>query len=241
MKEVSLKDLLEAGCHFGHRRERWHPRAKDFIYLEKEGTHIIDLIKTKEGLEAAAAFAKATAAEGREIVFVGTKRQAKGVVLEEAKRVGAPYFSERWIGGFLTNWYEVSKNFGRMKTLRENIINKSGIFKKKEIVLFERQLKKMENFYGGVEKLSSPPSALFIVDIKHEEAALREAKRTEVKTVAIVDTNSDPTLVDFPIPANDDAVGSIKYITNYLAEAYAEGKKLLEKEAAKKDAEMNSA
>jgi len=229
MKDTSLKDLLEAGCHFGHKKERWHPKAQEFIYTEKDGTHIIDLAKTKEGLKIAAAFAKSLVAEGREIVFVGTKRQAKGVVWEETKRVGAPYFVERFIGGFLTNWSEVSKNFARMRDLRAKIKNENGVLKKKEIVLFERNLRKLEIIYGGVENLFSPPSALFIVDSKKEANALREAKRTGVKIIAIVDTNSDPTQVDFPIPANDDAVGSIKLITNYIADAYSEGKKLFEK------------
>lgn len=231
--EVSLKELLEAGCHFGHQVPRWNPRAASFIYTARDNVHIIDLAKTKEGLEQAAAFVKTTASQGGTIIFVGTKRQARGIVEEEAKRAGAMYLVVRWPGGLLTNWWEMKKNLEKLKRMREE--KSKGLlqkFTKKEQQLKGRELAKLEGLYGGIAELTDLPQVLFLIDIRKEEAAVREAAKTGVKVVAIVDTNANPDLVDFPIPANDDAVGSIKLIVSYLADAYEEGKKLFGKKSA---------
>lgn len=225
MEPVSLKSLLEAGCHFGHKSERWNPKAKDFIYQARDGIHVIDLAKTKTGLEKAAEFLRQLALEGKIALFIGTKRQAASCIKEEADRVGAPYISERWIGGFLTNWEEVHKNLEKIRKLAEE--EKVGAWKKfpkHERVKLGRYLMRLKRIYGGVIELTSPPEALVIVDVRRESVAVKEANRQGTRIVAIVDTNSDPTPIDFPVPANDDAVGSVRFIIHYLAEAYKEGK-----------------
>lgn len=232
MKDISLKDLLSAGCHFGHRVEKWHPKAAAFIYQVREKIHIIDLVKTRDSLKKAAEFVKDLGKEGKTLLFVGTKRQAKGVVSEAAKRAEAPYLTNRWIGGFITNWEEVKKNIEKLKNFRQEKADGSWEkFPKHEIVKLAKILRKIETIYGGVAQLEVLPDALFIVDIKKEESCLREAIRREIAAIAIVDTNTNPNLVNYPIFANDDAVGSIQYITNYLADAYIEGKKMKEKAA----------
>jgi small subunit ribosomal protein S2 len=230
MEEITLQALLEAGCHFGHKAERWHPKAARFIYTKKDGIHIIDLAKTKTGLEAAAAFVRDLASQGKEVVFVGTKRQASGVVKQEATAVAAPYFVARWIGGFLTNWDQIKKNID--KILKMEADRASGAWKKfpkHEQVKMGRYLDRIKIYYGGVLTIKAIPQALVIVDVKKEEPAVREGKRVSVPIVGIVDTNSDPTPVDWVIPANDDAVGSIQYVIHALASAYGEGKALWEK------------
>lgn len=225
MEEITLQQLLEAGCHFGHKAERWNPKAASFIYTKKDGIHIIDLAKTKAGLEAAGAFVKETVASGREVIFVGTKRQASGIVKQEATVVGAPYFTERWIGGFLTNWDQIRKNIQKILSMEAD--RASGGWKKfpkHEQVKMGRYLDRIKIYYGGVLTIKEVPGALVVVDIKKEEPAVREGKRREIPIVGVVDTNSDPTGIDYVIPANDDAVGSIQFIIHYLAQAYAEGK-----------------
>jgi len=221
---------LEAGCHFGHKAERWHPKATSFIYTKKDGIHIIDLAKTKAGLEAAAAHISSIVAAGGEVLFVGTKRQARGILKQEAETVGAPYFSERWIGGFLTNWDQVRKNIEKINRMTdEQAAGAWKKFPKHEQTKMSRYLERIRIYYGGVLHLAKMPEALFIVDVKKEIAAVREAKRCMVPIVGMVDTNSDPTGIDFVIPANDDAVGSVTYVVNILAKAYQEGKDLLAK------------
>jgi len=231
MKNISLRDLLEAGCHFGHSLQRWHPKAASFIYEGRDGVHIIDLAKTKAGLENAGEFVKNLASEGKKLLLVATKRQAKGVVTESAKRGEMFYLTNRWIGGFITNWEEVKKNIDKIKKLRKEKDDGSwDKFPKHEVVKILKDLRKLETVYGGVVELNTPPDAVFIVDIKKEISCLRESLRRSIPTVAIVDTNTDPTPVDYPIPANDDAVGSIQYIVNYIVDAYLEGRNLREKQ-----------
>lgn len=233
MKEVTLQELLEAGCHFGHKSERWHPKASQFIYIEKDGIHIIDLAKTKAGLEEAAQFVHDLVASGSEILFVGTKRQAKGIVKTEGIRAEAPYITERWIGGFLTNWDGIHKNIQKIIRMQEEeATGKWKKFPKHEQMKMARYLRRLNVFYGGVLKLDVPPQALFIIDVKKEIAAVREAVRIGVPVVAIVDTNSDPTGIEHVIPANDDAVGSVTLITQTIANAYMEGKAEAMKNAA---------
>lgn len=245
MEEITLQALLEAGCHFGHKKERWHPKAKEFIYTEKDGIHIINLEKTKEMLERACSFVEEYVAKGNEVIFVGTKRQAKSAVKDAATRVNAPYFIYRWIGGFLTNWDHVEKNIEKIIRLEEE--RTKGDWKKypkHEQVKLDRYLKRLKVYYEGVLKLAKIPNALYIIDIRKEKTATREAVRMGIPIISIVDTNTDPTLVAYPIPANDDAVGSITYITNRLAEAYKNGiakkEKIDTKKLKTKDEEKSS-
>src|SRR3990167_2276169 len=192
MKDIYLKELLEAGCHFGHRVERWHPKAASFIYQPREGIHIIDLVKTRDGLKKASEYIKDLALNNKSLLFVGTKRQAKGVVSEAAKRGGIFYLTNRWIGGFFTNWEEVKKNIEKIKKLRQESLDGTWKkFPKHEQVKLGKHLKKLEVVYAGVVNLTNVPDAVFIVDIKKEESCFKEAIRRNVKTVAIVDTNTD--------------------------------------------------
>lgn len=235
MKDILLTELLEAGCHFGHRKERWHPKAAEFIFQTREGIHIIDLAKTKAGLVRAGEFLKDAAKAGKSVLFVATKRQAKGVVTEAAKRAGIFYLTNRWIGGFLTNWEEIKKNLDKVHKMRtDKATGAWHKFPKHEIVKLEKHLRQLESVYSGVADLKSPPETVFLVDIRRESNCRKEIQRREATSIAIVDTNADPNLVDYPIPANDDAVGSIQFIVNYLADAYTEGKEMREKEASKK-------
>jgi len=225
MEEITLQALLEAGCHFGHKTERWHPKAAEFIYTEKDGVHIIDLAKTKTGLEQAVEFIKKIIFRGGEVLLVGSKRQARGVVREEAERAGIPYLVERWIGGFLTNWDGIKKNIEKINRMSDE--EQSGAWKnfpKHERSKLSRYLARLKVFYGGVLNVKKLPDAIYIVDVRKEYSAVREAIRRGIPIVAIVDTNSDPRLANYPIPANDDAVGSIKLITNAIATSYMEGK-----------------
>lgn len=236
MEDISLQSLLEAGCHFGHKAERWHPKAAEFIYTKKDGIHIIDLAKTKTGLDGATTFVKELIQNGGELLFVATKRQAMGVVKEEAGRVGAPYLVERWIGGFLTNWEEVKKNIDKIINLEND--RAAGGWKKMpkhEQGKLGRYIERLKVFYGGVLTVKKKPNALFVVDVRREHAAVREAARVGIPVVAIVDTNSDPTGIDYVIPANDDAVGSIQLIANAIASAYREGKEVKEKVVSSKE------
>ncbi|MCL4360623.1 30S ribosomal protein S2 [Patescibacteria group bacterium] len=230
MEEITLQQLLEAGCHFGHKAERWHPKARTFIYTEKDGIHVIDLVKTKAGLDRAVSYVRDLVAGGGELLLVGTKRQAQGVLKEEAEHAGAPYFANRWIGGFLTNWDSIKKNIDTCNSMMAD--RDSGVWKKypkHEQVKLGRHLGKLQAYYGGVAAMKNPPQAVYIVDIKKEIAAVREAIRTGLPIIAIVDTNTDPTDITYAIPANDDAVGSIQLLTHAIAAAYKEGKELREK------------
>lgn len=232
MEEITLQALLEAGCHFGHKAERWHPKASEFIYAEKDGIHIIDLAKTKAGLETAAAFVRDLASRGETVLFVGTKRQARGIVKELAEAAGAPYLSQRWIGGFLTNWDAVHKNIQKINRLTEELAG--GLWKKypkHEQTKLGHYLDRLRVYYGGVLKLDREPAAVFVIDVRKEDAAAREARRREIPLIAVVDTNSDPAGVDYVIAANDDAVGSIRIITKVIADAYREGREKAEKDS----------
>lgn len=236
MKDILLKDLLEAGCHFGHKTEKWHPKAASFIFQEKGGIHIIDLAQTRDGLKKASEYVKTLAQEGKTLLFIATKRQAKGVVTEAAKKAACSYLTNRWIGGFITNWPEIKKNIDKLLKFRmERLDGSWKKFPKHEIVNLEKILRKLEAIYGGVAQMTGLPDAVFVVDIKKEDSCVLEAVRKEIPVIAIVDTNADPYQVDYPIPANDDAVGSIRYIVNYLTDAFLEGKNLREKQIEKEN------
>lgn len=243
MKTITLEELLEAGCHFGHQVTRQNPKARDFVFESRDNIHIIDLAKTKEGLDQAAAFIKQVALSGGDIVIIGTKRQAQPIVEEEVKRAReslalsskkdsenpntAQIFSvtNRWIGGTLTNSAEVSKNYKKLKDLTHMLQTEEekSKYTKKEIGLFERERQKLLQLYGGIADMRELPKALFIIDTHLETLAVDEAKKMGVPTVGIVDTNADPQLINYPIPANDDAVGSIQLITHYIVDAWLEG------------------
>ena len=235
MTKVSLKDLLEAGCHFGHQARRWHPKMEPYLYMVRDGVHVFDLAKTKEGLEAAAKFAKDVVLKGGEVVFVGTKRQARAIIVEEAKKAGAPYVSQRWLGGAITNWEQIKKRIDKLLDMKDK--RKKGEYKKytkKEQILLDREIVRLERFFGGLVSLENIPEAIFVVDIKKEEAAVKEARRKDVKVIAVVDSNTNPEMVDYVIPANDDAVGAVKLIVATVAEAVKEGKEALSKKGVKK-------
>src|SRR5438477_6706712 len=232
------QQLLDAGVHFGHLRKKWNPKMLPYIFAEKKGIHIIDLNKTVESLQEAAAAMKQIARAGKKILFVGTKKQAKDIVNECARRVNMPFVTERWLGGMLTNFNTVRKSVKKMQSIEKMLGD--GTFDsitKKERLTLSRDKEKMEKVLGGIAQLGRIPAALFIVDIGHEHIALAEAKRLGITTFGMVDTNSDPNKVDFPIPSNDDATKSIAIITNYIVSVIAEG--LAERQAAK-DEETSS-
>ncbi|MBI1780382.1 MAG: 30S ribosomal protein S2 [Sphingobacteriales bacterium] len=228
------QQLLEAGVHFGHLRKKWNPKMLPYIFAEKKGIHIIDLNKTVEGLQETAAALKQIAKSGKKIMFVGTKKQAKEIITECAQKVNMPYVTERWLGGFLTNFNTVRKSVKKMQSI-EKMLNDGTLdsITKKERLTLTRDKEKMEKVLGGIAQLGRIPAALFIVDIGHEHIALAEAKRLGISTFGVVDTNCDPNKVDFSIPANDDATKSIAIIAQYITAAIAEG--LAERQAEKAD------
>ena len=231
------QQLLEAGVHFGHLKKKWNPKMLPYIFAEKKGIHIIDLNKTVEGLQEAAAALKAIARSGKKIMFVATKKQAKEIVMESAKRVNMPFVTERWLGGMLTNFNTVRKRVKKMQSIDKMLGDGSAEnLNKKERLELTRERDKMEKVLGGIAQISRVPSALFMVDIGHEHIALAEARRLSISTFGMVDTNSDPNKVDFAIPANDDATKSIAIIVNYITAAIAEG---LEERQTSKDDESN--
>lgn len=239
MNVPTMEQLLEAGVHFGHQVRRWNPKMKKFIFAAREGVHVIDLGFTVEKLEEALDFVRKIGEVDGRIIFLSSKKQARGIILEEAKKVGAMYIVERWIGGLLTNFDQTKKNLKKLKSLKEK--REAGEFKdrtKKEQLLIDRQIKKLERFYGGVEDMEKLPDAVFVVDVRREENACREAKKTMVPTVAICDTNADLSLVDYPIPGNDDAIKAIKIITEAVANAYKEGLEKFGKRSEKEKVEL---
>src|SRR5215813_5950473 len=228
------QQLLDAGVHFGHLRKKWNPKMLPYIFAEKKGIHIIDLNKTVECLQETAAAMKQIARSGKKILFVGTKKQAKDIVNECARKVNMPFVTERWLGGMLTNFNTVRKSVKQMQSI-EKMLN-DGTFDsitKKERLTLSRERDKKEKVLGGIAQLGRVPAALFIVDIGHEHIALAEAKRLGITTFGVVDTNCDPNKVDFAVPANDDATKSIAIIVNYVTAAIAEG--LAERQAAKEE------
>jgi small subunit ribosomal protein S2 len=226
------QQLLDAGVHFGHLRKKWNPKMLPYIFAEKKGIHIIDLNKTVECLQETAAVMKQLARTGKKILFVGTKKQAKDIVNECARRVNMPFVTERWLGGMLTNFNTVRKSVKKMQSIEKMLGDGSfDSITKKERLTLSRDKDKMEKVLGGIAQLGRVPAALFIVDIGHEHIALAEARRLGITTFGVVDTNCDPNKVDFAIPANDDATKSIAIISNYLTAAIAEG--LVERQAAK--------
>lgn len=219
-----MQELLEAGVHFGHQVRRWNPKMKGFIFGAREGVHVIDLSHTVVKLEEAAEFVKKIGEANGTMIFLGSKKQARGIVIDAAKNSGAMFIAERWIGGLLTNFEQTSRNIKKLKDLKSK--KENGEFSertKKELLLIDRDIAKLTRYYGGVEAMDKMPDALFVIDVKREENACREALARGVPVVAICDTNADLALVNYPIPGNDDAIKSIEMITNTIAEAYREG------------------
>ena len=216
--------LLEAGVHFGHLKKKWNPRMLPYIFMERKGIHIIDLNKTIENLDEAAAAMRQIARSGKKVLFVATKKQAKEIVSEAAQRAGMPFVTERWLGGMLTNFSTIRKSIKKMQSI-EKMLNDGTLenITKKEKLRLSREKAKMEKVLGGIAALNRLPQAIFLVDIMNEHIALAEAKKLGIQTIGMVDTNSDPTQVDFAIPANDDATKSIAIITKYLTDSLVEG------------------
>lgn len=220
-----LKELLEAGAHFGHQARRWNPRMAPFIYTVRDGVHVFDLTITANQLNQACDMIRDSVAAGKSVVFVGTKRQAKAIVREEANRVGAHFVAERWLGGTMTNWEEISKRLRKLEKLTKGL--ESGEFDgytKKERVLIKREIDRLERFLGGLKGLDRLPDIMVVIDSIKEKVAVTEARKKGVFVIGMIDSNADPDMVDHVIPANDDAVRAIKYIVARLTEAYAQGK-----------------
>jgi small subunit ribosomal protein S2 len=230
------QQLLEAGVHFGHLKKKWNPKMLPYIFAEKNGIHIIDLNKTIDGLQESAAALKAIAKSGKKIMFVATKKQAKEIVAEAATSVNMPFVTERWLGGMLTNFQTIRKSVKKMQSIQKMLEDGTmDSVTKKERLTLTRSKDKMEKVLGGIAQMGRVPAALFIVDISHEHIALAEAKRLGIATFAMVDTNSDPSKVDYAVPSNDDATKSIAIITNYMTAAIMEG--LQERTQAKENGE----
>ena len=225
MSSVSMKQLLEAGVHFGHQTRRWNPKMAKYIFTERNGIYIIDLQKTVKMLDAAYDFIREVSAEGGEILFVGTKKQAQEAIREEAERCGMHFVNARWLGGMLTNYKTIQKRIARLEQL--NKMKEDGTFDllpKKEVIKLELEIEKLEKFMGGIKNMGTLPKAMFIVDTRKEKIAVAEAKNLGIPVVAIVDTNCDPDEVDYVIPGNDDAIRAVKLIAGAMADAIIEGR-----------------
>ncbi len=224
MEKPSYKELLDAGVHFGHMKRKWNPKMQPNIFMERKGIHIIDLNRTSDALDTAAAAMRQMAKAGKKIMFVATKKQAREIVTRAAQSVNMPYTTERWLGGMMTNFATVRKSVKKMQNIEKMLADTANVtITKKERLMMDRERIKLEKVLGGIANLNRLPSAVFLVDISHEHIALAESKRLGIKTFGMVDTNSDPTTVDFAIPSNDDASRSISLIVNYMVEAIKQG------------------
>ena len=225
MAVVTMRELLESGVHFGHQTRRWNPKMKRFIFTERNGIYIIDLLQSLSYIDRAYEFVKETVAHGGTVMFVGTKKQAQEAIAEQATRVGMPYVNQRWLGGMLTNFSTVYKRLQRLKELEQidfEDVAASGLTKK-ELLVLSREKAKLEKTLGGIREMSKVPSAVWIVDTKKEHIAVGEARKLNIPVVAILDTNCDPDEVDYKIPGNDDAIRSVTLLTRVIADAVAEG------------------
>ncbi|MFC2123528.1 30S ribosomal protein S2 [Bacteroidota bacterium] len=252
MANLSYKDLLDAGVHFGHLTRKWNPHIAPYVFMEKNGIHIIDLNKTLACLDEASNAIKSVVRSGRKVMFVATKKQAKAIVEEEAKRLKMPFVTERWLGGMLTNFSTIRKSLKKMSSIDKLMKEESYLnLAKRERLMITREREKLERVLGGISELTRLPAAVFIVDIKKEHIAVKEAQKLNIPIFAMVDTNSDPNLCDFPIPANDDAFKSIDIIVRHFTKSVEEGllerkrdkdeQRLMEEEEAKKRADQQPA
>lgn len=224
--DVDIKKLLEAGAHFGHKTSRWHPKMAPFIHSKRGGSHIIDLTETVAALENALSFVEKTAGEGKQVLLVGTKRQAHDIIKRLADETGQPYVVERWLGGMLTNRNTIGGRIKHLKDLEAKMENGqlASKYNKLEIQRFQEEIDEMNHIYGGIKNLAARPGAVFVTDIVHDINAVREARKLNVPVIALVDTNADPTLVDYAIPCNDDAIKAIQLVADYLQTAIEAGK-----------------
>ena len=241
MSVISMKQLLEAGVHFGHQTRRWNPKMSQYIFTERNGIHIIDLQKTVKKLNEAYTFARDIVAEGGDILFVGTKKQAQSSVKEEAERCGMPFVNARWLGGMLTNFTTIRKRIARLAQLRK--MEEDGTFDmlpKKEVIKLNGEIEKLEKFLGGIKEMKKIPGAMFIVDPRKERIAVAEAKKLGIPLIALVDTNCDPDEIDAVIPGNDDAIRAVKLIAEVIANAVIEAKQGEQGSAAVEEAEVEA-
>lgn len=237
MTQVDIKALLEAGAHFGHKTSRWHPKMSEYIHSKRGDSHIIDLTKTVAQLEAALGFLEETTASGKQVLLVGTKRQAKDIIKGAAEATGQPYVVNRWMGGMLTNSSTINSRIKTLKDLEAKMESGelASKYNKLEVQRYQEQIDLMNYNFGGIKEMHGRPGALFIVDIIEESNALNEARKLNIPVVAIVDTNTNPTLVDYPVPANDDAIKSIQLITDYVTQAIGAGRSEHSKKSANKE------
>jgi small subunit ribosomal protein S2 len=225
---ITMKELLEAGVHFGHQTKRWNPKMKEYIFGERNGIYIIDLQKTLKMFKEASRFVQDLANDGRIVLFVGTKRQAQDAIAEEAQRCGMFYINQRWLGGLLTNWITVQKSVKRLKELDEMATDgRYELLPKKEVIKLERERKHLQANLAGIKNMSRLPDAIFVIDSNKEQIAVREARKLGIPVVAVVDTNCDPSEVDYVIPGNDDALRAIRLFTSKISESIAEGAQLM--------------
>lgn len=243
MTKISLKRLIEAGAHFGHQSRRWDPKMDPYLYGIQDGVHVFDLTKTKEKLEEALNALESAAKEGRVILFLGTKKQARKKTRQIAEELKMPFVNERWLGGTLTNFGQMKKSIDKLKEMKKG--REEGEYQhltKKERLLIDREIERLERFFGGISSLEDKPDMLFVVDSKREEGAVKEAQNEGVETVAIVDSNSDPTAVTYPIPMNDDATKAVEYVLELVKEVVESGlekKGKVKKKKSKKKEEEN--
>jgi small subunit ribosomal protein S2 len=225
MPVVSLAQLLESGVHFGHQTRRWNPKMSPYIYTARNGVHIIDLVQTAQLMEEAYSYMRSASEQGKKVLFVGTKRQAAGIVAQEAARCGSYYVNQRWLGGMLTNWATIKTRVDRLKDLeRRQETGALDLLPKKEASVLRRELEKLQKYLGGIKAMRKVPDIVLIVDQKREYNAVQECEKLGIPIVSLLDTNCDPDVVDIPIPANDDAIRSIKLIVGRLADAIYEGR-----------------
>ena len=226
---IAIKDMIQTGAHYGHRTNKWNPKMREFIFGVKNGIHILDLQQTVELFDDATNFAQHIVSKGGKILFVGTKRQAQHTIITEAQRSGMPYVANRWLGGMLTNFKTIKESIKKLKRYERMIeTNKINHLSKKEIIKMNKEIVKLERNLGGLRDLKKMPKALFVIDIKKEHLAIADAKRLGIKVIALADSNVDPTLIDYIIPANDDGIKSIKLFTQAFADACVTGSKLFE-------------
>jgi small subunit ribosomal protein S2 len=225
---ITMKELLEAGVHFGHQTKRWNPKMKEYIFGERNGIYIIDLQKTLKMFKEASKFVQELAADGKIVLFVGTKRQAQDAIAEEATKCGGFYINQRWLGGLLTNWVTVQKSVKRLKELDEMATDgRYELLPKKEVIKLERERKHLQANLAGIKNMTRLPDAVFVIDSNKEQIAVREARKLGIPVVAVVDTNCDPSEVDYVIPGNDDALRAIRLFTSKISESIAEGAQLM--------------
>ncbi len=233
-----MKELLEAGVHFGHQVKRWNPKMKKYIFGERNGIYIIDLQKTVKGLENAYNYIRDVASSGQEVLFVGTKKQAQDTISEQAERAGSYFINQRWLGGMLTNYSTIKKSIDKLKKIEA--MKEDGTYEllpKKEVAQLEKERQKLERNLGGIKDMKDIPGALFVIDPRREIISIKEANKLLIPIVAIVDTNCDPDNIDYPIPGNDDAIRAIKLLTSKMADAILEGKEKLAKELEEEEEE----